>query len=75
MLVLTVKLLISELFNRSVSSIYHKGRTIRNRMGGRARGGGGKSGRRTKKSSCKGKLNEEKSHARQETLKNIPVLA
>lgn len=41
MLVLTVKLLISELFNRSVSSIYHKGRTIRNRMGGRARGGGG----------------------------------
>ena len=44
MLVLTIKLLMSELFNRSVSSIYHKGRTIRNRMGGRGGLGGGGAG-------------------------------
>ena len=69
---MTIKLLISELFNRSLSSIYHKGRTIRNRMGGR---GGGGSGRRTIKSLCKGKFYEETSHARQETLKYIPALA
>ena len=68
---MTIKLLISELFNRSLSSTYHKGRTIRNRMGGR----GGGSGRRTIKSLCKGKFYEETSHARQETLKNIPALA
>lgn len=56
MLVLTVKLLISELFNRSVSSIYHKGRTIRNRMGGRARGGGGEERAKDKKIFMQGKI-------------------